>query len=351
MKKKPESIATAIGSFPHLNADEACQCILKYIPRFPVWPQLPKLSFYEEINNQYSKRLPCFYIDKANKRSGFDTSINMSEELNDFYSKILEDDVDYFAFDDRYSKGFFALLKALSQHDTNKLYAVKGQIVGPLTHGVVADAKDGKYAIYKPDLYDAIVKNGIMNARWQIRELKKFSSEVVIFIDEPSLSILGSGYYSVKPDQAYNLFDEVINAIIEEGGIPGMHCCGNADWNRILQLNLEIINFDASDEVVADKFINSEKLHEFLDKGNSVAWGIVPTIGEKIEKETYENIENNFTSMIRYLNKKGFGEDRLLSQSIITPSCGTGTLPVELCEKVMAFTRKLSHTLRGNIRS
>lgn len=347
MTFKPNSIATAIGSFPHINAEEVCSLIFETIPNLPVWPQLPQRDFLEEINNQYSRGLPCYYIDRENKKYGFNTNCDLPAELERFYNRILEDDIDYFGLSEEYSQGFTCLMKAIAERDKGDLLAVKGQTIGPLTHGLVPDIHDGKYAIYKPELFDAIVKNSTMNARWQIRKMKKVFPEVVMFIDEPSLSILGSGYYAVDNDLAINSFLEIIQGIREEGGIPGMHCCGNANWDELLGLDLDIINFDATDDAVVDKFIHSDKLIEYIERGRAVAWGVVPTISDKIEGAAFQEIEESFHSMIRALTGRGLREDDLLAHSIITPSCGTATLSTALAEKAMRLTRALSDKLRG----
>lgn len=126
-----------------------------------------------------------------------------------------------------------------------------------------------------------------------------------------------------------------------------MHCCGNANWDELLGLDLDIINFDAADDAVVNKFIHSKKLIEYFERGRSVAWGVVPTIRDMIEKAAFEEIEKSFHLMIRMLTERGLREDDLLAHSIITPSCGTGTLTTTLAEKAMRLTRSLSDKLRG----
>jgi methionine synthase II (cobalamin-independent) len=350
MVKKPELRTTAIGSYPHTELDRLFTLLDETIPELPIWPQLPKLSFFEEMNNQYSRRLPCFFIDEEKRKSGFDTSKDLPGELDRFYTKVLNDDVDYFELDSDYSMGFGPYTEYLKGRDKSSLFAVKGQIVGPLTHGILTDSVDGKLAFYKPDLYDAIVKNCIMIARWQIKTLKEIFPDVVIFIDEPSLSVIGSGFYSVEPEQTYDSFIEVISAIKNEGGIPGMHCCGNADWDRLMGLGIDIINFDADDEIVSDKFINSAVLGEFVEAGKIIAWGVVPTLADKVEAATIESVEEKFSALLKQLKSRGLKEETLLEQSLITPSCGTGTLTVELAEKAMRLTKELSRRLGGEFR-
>src|SRR3990172_9218271 len=199
MKFEPQSAATIIGSFPHLKAEQACALVFSALAKIPAWPQLPRRSFLEDMTNQYSMRLPCFSVDEKNKKSGFDTSRDLSGELERFYTKIIEDDVEYFGTDDKHAAGFSCYINELRNRKGDNFIALKGQVTGPLTLGLLTDSVDGKYALYKPDLFDAIVKNCAMSARWQVRRLREVSDTVIIFFDEPSLSVIGSGVCCFMP--------------------------------------------------------------------------------------------------------------------------------------------------------
>jgi methionine synthase II (cobalamin-independent) len=272
----------------------------------------------------------------------------MAGELERFYTRIIEDDVDYFALDDKHAAGFGCFIDAARSGKTSGVLALKGETTGPLTLGLMTDVTDGKYALYKPDLFDAIVKNCAMNARWQVRTLKEFSSRVIVFFDEPSLSIIGSGFYSVDRSQVSDSFREIIEAIHNEGGLAGTHCCGNADWDELLdpELGLDIINFDVTDEIIVDKFINARNVLPYLESGKLIAWGVVPTLKDKIERSTSGEVEQTFHNAVGRLSKRGITKEDIIGQSIITPSCGTGTLPVSLAEKAMGLLKELSLKLK-----
>ena len=42
------------------------------------------------------------------------------------------------------------------------------------------------------------------------------------------------------------------------------------------------------------------------------------------------------------LEKKGFSRSQILGAYLITPSCGVGSLPVELAEKIIVLTQAVS---------
>ena len=68
-----------------------------------------------------------------------------------------------------------------------------------------------------------------------------------------------------------------------------------------------------------------------------VAWGIVPT-SEAITRETAETLAVRLGEAWRHLSARGIAVNRLMEQALITPSCGAGTLTIELAEKVYELT-------------
>jgi hypothetical protein len=76
-----------------------------------------------------------------------------------------------------------------------------------------------------------------------------------------------------------------------------------------------------------------------------LAWGIVPTSGE-IEKEDSKSLAERFRKGVSSLSKKGI-DLTLLQRAIITPSCGTASLPIPLAERVCQVTAEVSRRLKG----
>jgi methionine synthase II (cobalamin-independent) len=175
--------------------------------------------------------------------------------------------------------------------------------------------------------------------RWQIDQLKPHAERVIIFIDEPILSALGSSsYLGVSDIEASRLLKELIDVIRSEGGISGVHCCGNADWPLVIKCGPDIINFDAYDytETIA---LYPEEFRDFLEKGGYLAWGIIPT-SEAIAGETPESIKKRFQQGVEKLSLHIPG-DLIFSNILLTPSCGTGSRTVEETLKVFQLLIRL----------
>ncbi len=88
------------------------------------------------------------------------------------------------------------------------------------------------------------------------------------------MSGFGSAFMPLSRDQAMSIFDKLIDTIKEhEDVITGIHCCGNSDWEMLLQTKFDIINFDAFSFL--DNFtLYSRAINNFLKRGGIIAWGV-----------------------------------------------------------------------------
>ena len=125
MEFKPQCLATAIGSMPHEDPSGACRVILKNIPEIPIWPQLPNTGFREEMEIQYSEGFPCVEFDEAKQRMYFKTDVDITPALEKFYENYLADNLDYFQISPEYSRGIYAMEKALTESPPSGLQYFK----------------------------------------------------------------------------------------------------------------------------------------------------------------------------------------------------------------------------------
>ena len=127
-------------------------------------------------------------------------------------------------------------------------------------------------------------------------------------------------------------------------GLKGVHCCGNTDWSILLNTSLDILSIDAYD-YAENLALYPEDVQRFLARGGIIAWGIVPT-GNTAESETVESLVQRLHAAIQLLVNKGVSEDALLSQGMVTASCGLGSLSVELATRVMDLCSSVSAEMR-----
>ncbi len=341
----PKCIATGIGSFPDLEADKACDRILETIPEIPVWPQLSNANFREQMEIQYSEGFPCVVLDEAKSKMIINTSGDPTSELEKFYENVVMDNLDYFRISSDFSRGLYAMEEKLKAALPPSLLYFKHQVTGPITFGL-ATVDENKRAIYYNDIFrDTVVKGITMKARWLLDRFKPFGFKQICFVDEPILSAFGSStYVSVQKTEVVEHLNEVVEAIHQEGALVGTHCCGNTEWPILIDAGVDIINFDAYEFGDTIGYY-PEQVKAFLEKNGVIAWGIVPT-SEKILDETVDSLKTKLEVHIDNLAGKGIDKDLIWQQCLLTPSCGTGSLTVELSEKIFQNLSHLSQELR-----
>lgn len=342
--------ATLIGSLPVKSHNEALELIFKHTPEIPLWPQLPS-NASEGMLSQFVEGFPGLVEDENKIFFNIHTDTFEAEHLAFFEQYLAASENpetlldSCFATSKSRATGIYLLEEKVA--GKNNVKAVKGQITGPFTLLTGLKDENKRDAYYDSTIRELAVKGIAMRAAWQVRFLKKTGVPAIVFIDEPALAGLGSSsYISISPDDIRRDLSEVIDAIQQAGGIAGIHVCANTDWDFLLSLDLDILSFDAYgffDRLVVCK----DKLHAFLDQGGIIAWGIVPTSEkEHIMGETPESLTHRWEDHAAMLTTPKWDLPALLKQSLITPSCGTGSLSPELALRVLSLTQEVSASLR-----
>ena len=326
---------TGIGSLPHHNAEEACRLIFDTFD-IPFWPQLPNISFREFMIPQYSEGMPFLRIDPERKTVWLEK--NSSDDLERFYEGWTEES--RIAISEDYARGLHSFIRTIRNRRFDFL---KGHITGPLTFTLGLKDSKGKPVYFDEELREISLMLLKAKVRWQLDILKTHAEGVILFIDEPILSALGSSsYLGVSSDETLRQLKEVTGVIRSEGCISGIHCCGNADWSLVFKSGADIINFDAYDYIDTIA-LYPEEITGFLKKGGYLAWGIVPT-SDSINSENPESIRIRFYKGIEKLSGK-VPESLILSHMLLTPSCGTGSRTVEETLKVFQLIMRLKEAL------
>lgn len=340
--------STMIGSLPYKNAGEAMELLLKYVLSLPAWPQLPKIDFKEEMIVQYSENFPGIYLDEADRKITVNTR-KAYPELEIFYQNYLDSNFNYFSISESYAKGFYAFLEGIKSVK-NLPRNLKCQTVGPITFGMMLKDENGRSIFFDEQLRDVIIKHIAMKSLWQIRELSGIQhppSNIIVFLDEPYLAAYGSAFTAINREEITKTIGDTLNEIktlllklLPETKVEiGIHCCGNTDWSLLLDSDIDIISFDAYG-YFDNLLLYSDELNSFLQRTGKLAWGIVPTNAESIEKETLESLIALLEKQVTQL--KARIENFKVNQIIITPSCGMGSLSEELAEKVLGYTKAVS---------
>lgn len=341
-----------IGSLPMNNHGEAVDLILKHTPAIPSWPQLPVFA-QEGMIAQFLPGLPC--VKTVDDRTFLDTADpQFDEQILQFfgeYMALIEDssmwDQSRFVLTSHTAQGFFTFKDKMASLSARPL-AVKGQITGPMTFCTGLTDGQRRAVFYNETVRDAVVKHLALVAAWQVRQLRQHSGTVIVGIDEPALAGFGSSeFISITKEEILACLSEVVEAIHDQGGLAGIHVCANTDWQLVLESGVDIVNFDAHGYF--DKFIlYTDLICRFLEAGKYLAWGLVPTlVKEQIEQSTVDQLYQDWKTKSAQLIDGGIDVQSLRVQSLITPSCGTGSLSLELARRVLQLTEGLSERIRS----
>lgn len=375
---------TAIGSLPHTDAAAAAEFAIGACDT-PFWPQLPKRDFREWMVPQFASDLPGFVLYEARKSFKVERINEYIQDLTNFYERALKKD-EQFPLAQSHAAGFYAfimrmgalaqkvnkgtgvpekrleeavekqkrsssqlgeILAEMGEITREELHAarcrfVKGHITGPLTFLLGINMDDGRPINADDELRQAAMMILTRNAAWQANMLKPFAGKgVVIFMDEPIYSALGTAaYLSVKAEDVTSTVNEVSKAVRAAGALAGVHCCGSADWETVLSTEIDVLSFDAWTYFETFE-IYPEAISTFLGRGGYLAWGIVPTSAD-IAQVDEETVIAKLDAEVAKLVEKGISAQKLKVQSILTPSCGCGSLSLQDTEKVFRILKAAS---------
>lgn len=332
--------ATGVGSVPFKDPKAACRVIFDNFDSIPFWPQLPKKSYLENMYVQYSERFPGLVLDENNKTVHVDTA-KVASEIEAVYAKYLEGDLDFFKISQNYASGLYEFLEKL-KNAPKGLKFVKGQITGPISYALSLTDQNKRAVIYDKDLFEVLTKLLVMKAKWQIKRLKKLFPNVIIFIDEPYLVSIGSSFVNINMESAFEKLDELINAIKAESALSGLHCCGNTDWPLLLKRDIDILNFDAYN-FTKELFLYAGDVKNFVNRGGTIAWGIVPS-SDAVESQEPKALIQKLKEALSISKDKGIDKDSV--SSLVTTSCGLGTLDEGIAEKALAAVKSVSEGMR-----
>ena len=83
----------------------------------------------------------------------------------------------------------------------------------------------------------------------------------MFFVDEPGLPFA----------ERFDALADVLSAVSQAGAITGVHCCGQAEWARVLALpSLDVLSFDfalSGSSVLAHAT-------QFIERGGTLAFGL-----------------------------------------------------------------------------
>ena len=299
---------TAMAIMPHTNIEEALELVFSL--DIPFWPQLPRISFYEDMYAQASENFPGIAVDIENEKLIFDTA-RFQQELGDYSEKM--DRAETYALSQQYSVVYHKFL----DRDLQGYPAIRGQVTGPVSLGFNVLDEDRKPIIYNDEvrilLFDFIQKK----VNVQYHELREKNPNAFVWLDEPGLGFVFSGlsgYNDVQAKEDYWSFVEGLE------GPKGLHLCPNVNLPYLLGLGVDILSFDAYQiEFMPKEYASA--VAEFLKSGRVISWGIVPTESTMLSKETPEKLAKRLMEYWEVVSRNNdISLKQIAEQALVAPA-------------------------------
>jgi hypothetical protein len=268
---------TAMGIMPHTDIDRALELSLGL--DIPFWPQLPRVSYYEDMYVQASEHFPGITVDLQTQRISLDTA-RFSEEL-DAYLQNMEDTAT-FGLTEEYA----AVYRRFLAEDLASYAAIRGQLIGPVSFGFkVCDENN------VPIIYDEAIRLLLFDflsrkINVQFAELKEKNENAFVWLDEPGLGWVFSGLSGYNDVMAKREYGEFLESL---SGPGALHLCADVNLPYLLSIGTLILSFDAYQTGTMPRGY-AESVRDFLKSGGVVSWGIVPTDSASLQGETPESL-------------------------------------------------------------
>ena len=348
-----------MGIMPHTNIEKALELALSL--DIPFWPQLPRVSYYEDMYAQVSQNFPGIVADVESQRLDFNTA-RFEQELGDYFEK--SERIETFALSQEYSAVYHRFLA----EDLRGYHAIRGQVTGPVSFGFNVIDENRKPIIYNEEvravLFDFVQKR----VNVQYRELREKNPDAFVWVDEPGLGYVFSGLSGYNDRQAKEDYESFLQGV---EGPKGLHLCANVNLPYLLELGVEILSFDAYQiEFMPQEY--ADAVAEFLGSGGVISWGIVPTDSAVLAEETPEVLASRLMGYWGVVSQNAsLSVRQIAEQALVAPArcclrdigqVGVGdkmavqaaeegegsTLEEMTVEKAFSFLPRLSQILRDS---
>jgi hypothetical protein len=326
---------TAMGILPHTDVKRALD--LAFSLDIPFWPQLPKLTYWEDMYVQVSENFPGIRINDVDNRVEFDTGRFM-EELPEFLERM--EDPEIYRLSEKYSAVYHEFLN----RDLSKYYAIRGQVEGPISFGLNVKDENDRPILYNDEVREFMLDFMARKVNVMGEELLAKNPRAFMFVDEPGLEFIFSAMSGFAEDQARSDMDRFFSMVT---GRRGVHLCGNPDWDFLLKTKMDVLSFNAFGR--GDRFVNYvPSIKSFLDQGGTIGWGLVPANYEEFNSTDIDGLYDQIEGFWDILEKAGIPRERLLPESLLMPATCALVNPdkgetVERCYDVL---REISFRLR-----
>jgi hypothetical protein len=322
---RPKGAGTGIGGMPHADAGACLEAAVSACPELPFWPTRPLAVAAEEMIRQWSLGLPGVAEVPAPERAGGgDPEGGASAGGAPAGAALAGGARPAWVGRDR-APGRPGLpadavgtlepfLQALRLRPAGWL---KLQATGPVTLALALDA-GGQEALAVPSARGPLAIGYAARIRWLVTRVREALPgwRVVLVLDEPSL---GHPLVVARPRLALELWRDLGASGAE---VTGLHCCAPPPWGLVLDLDPQLVSFDAIRD--GDAATDDPAFRRLVEGGAAVAWGLVPAAGGADRSLDPDAIAERLLDLVEWTAGDYLPE--VLARSLVTPTCGLASL-------------------------
>jgi len=188
-------MATMIGSLPHQDPDQAIRLVVDHLHEAPIWPELPRRGFREEMIYAHTEALPGIRENTEAGMMFIDKSADNAAALAAFYETAMaaeqSGNLEHFALRPSYAAAFSLAAETFASHQP-RYPLVKVHCVGPVSFQLGLKDEEDRPIYYDDTFADVLLRQVCLQTRWQVRRFRPLGDQVLAFLDEPSLAAFGS---------------------------------------------------------------------------------------------------------------------------------------------------------------
>jgi hypothetical protein len=200
---------------------------------------------------------------------------------------------------------------------------LKLQATGPVTLALALDA-GGREALAVPSARGPLAIGYAARIRWLVTRVREAlpAWSVLLVLDEPSLA---HPLVAARPRLALELW----RALGATGAdVTGLHCCATPPWGLVLDLDPQLVSFDAIRD--GDAATDDPAFRRLVEGGAAVAWGLLPASGPLDGSGAPDGSADPDALAERLLDlvewTAGDYLPEVLARSLVTPTCGLASL-------------------------
>lgn len=347
---RPACLPVAQSGLPYTHASQALSFLRHQLSTLITWPHLPQRGLRDQMYVQTAIGYPGLIINEQTQQVFVDLT-QAEYGLDALALAYLQNDMQAGAYAWEDAVGLSALLRSPAQLKGYK--AIVSHLVGPISLGLQLTDDQQRPILEMPVLREALVQHLSLRVAWLTERLSHLVDDVIICLDEPYLSVLGTSGCSLEWDEGIALLEQVLSSTSGCRGLilsqVGQHTQARSlspGWSDVLDTSMEWLVFnvyDQGDELVAV----AERLPTFLEQHGTLVWGLIPAQPTALAHETYETLLARFDCILDSLTARGLSRQHILLASLISTSDHLSYLSEETAEYALRLCTDVSTRLRA----